>query len=146
MAIYGTLFIGGFLFSFARRWLKPLPPRWYLFFMIPMALDGGMGLASEMLQFAPLVVLWAIGLVVIGLVAVVLYTQKQLNWQVATFLACGLLALVYLQFVGPHQSNLFLRNATGFIYGMGTVWVAYPLLQESFGEIRQETKARLAID
>jgi uncharacterized membrane protein len=144
IAIYATLFIGGVLFHFARHSLKPLPPRWYLFFMLPMALDGGMGIASELLQFVPIIVLWIIGLVVIGLVAAFLYSQKYLTWYVAVFLASGIFALVYLQFFGPHQSNFFLRNITGFIFGLGMVWVAYPLLQEGFNDIREETSAQLA--
>lgn len=143
IAIYATLFFGGVLFHFVRHSLKPLPPKWFLLFMLPMTLDGGMGLASELLQFIPIIVLWIIGLVIIGLVTVVLYSQKHLTWPVAIFLASGIFALLYLQFVGPHQSNFFLRNITGFFFGLGTVWVAYPLLQEGFNDIRQETSAQL---
>lgn len=145
IAIYATLFAGGVAFSFVRHRLKPLAPKWYVFFMLPMALDGGTALASELSQIVPLAVLWGVGLVVIGLAAAVLYSQKQLSWPPAVFLASGLLALAYLQFVGPHESNLFLRSATGFIFSIGTVWVAYPLLQESFGDIYQDTKTRLTI-
>jgi uncharacterized membrane protein len=144
VAIYASLFIGGVFFHFIRHTLKPLPPKWFLFFMLPMALDGGMGLASELLQFIPIIVLWVIGLATIGLVAVALYRQKQLTWHVAIFLASGIFALLYLQFIGPHQSNFFLRNITGFFFGLGTVWVAYPLLQEGFNDIHQETSAQLA--
>jgi uncharacterized membrane protein len=148
IAIYGTLFISGLAFNLVRRRVKPLPGRWYLLFMLPMALDGGMDLASEVLQlpFVSMWMLWVIGVVVIGLVAWIVYTQKQLTWPVAAFLACGLLSLAYLQFIGPHQSNFYLRNATGFIYGVGTIWVVYPLLQESFNEVRQETTVRLTIN
>jgi uncharacterized membrane protein len=144
IAIYATLFIGGVFFHFVRHSLKPLPPKWFLFFMLPMALDGGMGVASELLQFIPIVVLWIIGLATIGLVAVVLYGQKHLTWPVAIFLASGIFALFYLQFFGPHQSNFFLRNLTGFFFGLGTVWVTYPLLQEGFNDIHQETSSKLA--
>jgi uncharacterized membrane protein len=143
IAIYGTICIGGLLFYFVRHSLKPLSPKWYLLFILPMALDGGMGLASELLQFIPMIALWVIGLGLIGLVGILLYTQNQLNWPISIFLTCGLLALVYLQFLGPHQSNIFLRNITGFLFGIGTVWVAYPILQEGFGDIRQETQAKL---
>jgi uncharacterized membrane protein len=138
LAIYMTLFIGGISFNWIRRSLKPLPARWYLLFMLPMALDGGMGLASEMLQFMPIAILWVVGLTLMGGVALGLYLKKQLSWHIIICLGCGVLALLYLQFVGPHQSNLLLRDATGFIYGIGTVWVAYPLLEESFGEVRHE--------
>jgi uncharacterized membrane protein len=143
IAIYATLFLGGVLFHFVRHSLKPLPPKWFLLFMLPMALDGSMALASELLQLIPIIVLWIIGLVIIGLVTVVLFSQKHLTWPVAIFLASGIFALLYLQFFGPHQSNFFLRNITGFFFGLGTLWVAYPLLQEGFNDIRQETSAQL---
>jgi len=109
-----------------------------------MALDGGMGLASELLPFIPMSILWIIGLAVMGLVGVILYTQKHLNWPIIVCLACGLLALVYLQIFGSHQSNLLLRNITGFLFGIGTIWIAYPLLQEGFDDIRRETQTKLA--
>ncbi|MBN1993143.1 MAG: DUF2085 domain-containing protein [Anaerolineae bacterium] len=143
MAIYGTIFVGGVFFGLVRHRLKSLPPKWYALFVLPMALDGGMGLASELAQFVPITILSIVGLAVVGLVGLLLLSQKQLTWPVAVFLGCGVLALGYLQFIGPHQSNLFLRNFTGFAFGLGTVWVAYPLLQEGFDDIRQETSAQL---
>ncbi|MBN1218694.1 MAG: DUF2085 domain-containing protein [Anaerolineae bacterium] len=142
IAIYGTISLGGIVFSFVRRSLKPLPPRWYLLFLLPMTLDGGMGLASELAQFVPMPLLSITTVVFITFVTILLYTQKQLTWPVIIFLACGVVAAGYLQFWGLHQSNLFLRNFTGVMFGLGTVWVAYPLLEEGFGEIQQETNAR----
>ncbi len=143
IAIYGSIFLFGTIFSFVRHALKPLPPQWYLLFLLPMGLDGGMGLASELLQYIPMAVLWVTGLLVVGLVGLLLYSQKHLSWPVGIVLACIPLALAYLQFVGPHQSNLFLRNITGLAFGLGTVWVAYPLLQEGFGDVQRETESKL---
>jgi uncharacterized membrane protein len=143
LAIYGSIFLGGVVFSFVRHTLKPLPPKWYLLFVMPMALDGGMGLVSELLQFVPLIALWIMGLMTVVIVGGLLYQQKLLNWQLAVVLACIPLALLYLTFVGPHQSNIYLRNITGFLFGIGSVWVAYPLLQEGFSDIEQEAKNKL---
>ncbi|GIW11131.1 MAG: DUF2085 domain-containing protein [Chloroflexi bacterium] len=39
-AIYGSLLLGGLLFSAVRGWLRPLPWKGYLFFIAPMAVDG----------------------------------------------------------------------------------------------------------
>ena len=144
IAIYGTIFLAGLLFSFVRHSLKPLSPRWYILFLLPMALDGGMGLTSELSRFVPMVILGMMASGIIGLVALVLYTQKKLAWQIMILLAGGVLGLAYLQFWGPHQSNLLLRNITGLCFGIGIVWVAYPLLEEGFKEMRQETGAKLA--
>lgn len=41
VAIYGSVFLAGVVFAFVRRWLRPLPGKWFLILMIPMALDGG---------------------------------------------------------------------------------------------------------
>jgi hypothetical protein len=35
------------------------------------------------------------------------------------------------------------RNLTGFIFGLGTVWFAYPYLEESFRDIYESTMAGL---
>ena len=32
---------------------------------------------------------------------------------------------------------------TGFLFGIGTVWVAYPLLQEGLGDIEQDAETKL---
>jgi len=61
-------------------------------------------------------------------------------------LACIPLALLYLTFVGPHQSNIYLRNITGFLFGIGFVWVAYPLVQEGFGDIGREASTKLGVN
>jgi uncharacterized membrane protein len=143
LAIYASIFLGGVIFSFVRHTLKPLPPKWYLLFLMPMALDGGMGLASELLQFIPIIALWVVGLLIVLLVGGLLAQQKFLNWQTAIVLACIPLGLLYLTFIGPHQSNIYLRHITGFLFGIGTVWVAYPLLQEGFGDIEQDAETKL---
>jgi uncharacterized membrane protein len=41
LAIYGVMTLAGFLFWPLRRTLKPLPVRWFLAMLVPMAVDGG---------------------------------------------------------------------------------------------------------
>lgn len=41
VAIYGAIFLGGLLFALLRRRIKPLPVKWLLLAMLPIALDGG---------------------------------------------------------------------------------------------------------
>jgi uncharacterized membrane protein len=145
IAIYATLWIGGLLFSFVRYRLRPPALRWYVFFMVPIALDAGMAMASEWLQAGvPMMALWAIGFIALGITSGILYSQRYLTWHSYLFFAFGPLSLIYLQFFGPHQSNLFLRNMTGFILGVGTVWYLYPHLEASFKDIREEVTAKLA--
>ena len=145
VALYGTLFIGGVVFNFVRNRLKPLPLRWYVFFMVPMALDAGMAMASDWLAAGvPMSILWAVGLIALGIVSFILRSQNYLTWHSYLFFAFGPLALLYLQFFGPHDSNLFLRNLTGFILGVGTIWYAYPHMDRTFADIREEVTAKLA--
>jgi uncharacterized membrane protein len=144
VALYGTLFLGGVVYSFIRNWLKPLPLRWYVFFMVPMALDAGMAMASDWLAVGvPMSMLWAAGLIALGIVSFILRSQNYLTWHSYLFFAFGPLALLYLQFFGPHESNLFLRNLTGFILGVGTIWFAYPHMDDTFVDIRKEVTAKL---
>jgi uncharacterized membrane protein len=143
IAIYATLLAGGLVFGFIRHRLKPPPFHWYAFMLVPIALDGGMQMVSELLQVAPVIILWAIGLILIGVVMVVAYSQQKLTWHVMLFLAFGPLALLYVQFFGPYHSDLLRRNLTGFIFGLGTVWFAYPYLEESFRDIYESTMAGL---
>lgn len=42
IAIYGAIFLAGVVFGVFRRWIKPLPLwAWFLFGIVPIALDGG---------------------------------------------------------------------------------------------------------
>lgn len=144
VAIYGSIFLAGVAFYFVRRRLQPLPLRWYVFFLVPVALDGGMQLASALLEVVPITVLWAVGLIAMGLVSAVLNRQGYLTWHSYLFFAFGPLALLYLQFFGPHLSNWLLRSITGFIFAVGTVWFTYPYMETSFKDMEQELKLKLA--
>jgi uncharacterized membrane protein len=145
IAIYGALFLGGLVYSLVRSRLRPPALRWYVFFMVPIALDAGMAMASEWLQAGvPMITLWAVGLIAMGITSAILKSQNYLTWHSYLFFAFGPLALIYLHFFGPHQSNLLLRNLTGFILGIGTVWFVYPYIEESFRDVREQLTAKLA--
>ncbi len=144
VAIYATLLLGGLLFNFVRDQLRPPALRWYVFFLVPIALDAGMQMASEWLQFMPMSMLWAIGLVAMGITSAILHSRNYLTWHSYLFFVWGPLALIYLQYFGPHQSNWVLRTITGFIFGFGTVWFAYPYLEQRFNSIQQEVISKLA--
>lgn len=144
VAIYASLLLGGLLFNFVRHRLRPPALRWYVFFLAPIALDAGMQMASEWLQVMSMSMLWAIGLVAMGITSAILHSRNYLTWHSYLFFAWGPLALIYLQYFGPHQSNWVLRTITGFIFGFSTVWFAYPYLEKRFNTVRQEVSAKLA--
>ncbi len=142
LAIYVTFFIGGLVFNFARY--RALPFKWYILFTLPMALDGGSAFVSELAQVIPLYIFWIIGLTAMGFTWLVLYKQQVLVWQVYVIFAGGIVALLYLQFVGLRISNIYMRNITGMIFGTGTVWFAYPTLAEGFKETARDISRQLA--
>jgi uncharacterized membrane protein len=144
IAIYAALFLGGLVYSWARHRLKPLPLRWYILFLVPIAVDGGTQMVSQLIEAISITYLWIFGLVMVGVLSFILYTRKNLTWQSIVFFTCGPLVLLFLQFGDPHYHSDWLRRTiTGSIFGIGTVWFAYPYLEESFNEIYQEVSAKL---
>jgi len=47
------------------------------------------------------------------------------------------------QLVGLRTSNWLLRSITGAIFGLATVWLAYPYIDEAMDDIRRSTEAKL---
>ena len=98
---------------------------------------------GELSRVIPTFILAGLGLGVVLVIGLLLQRQQQLNWSSYLLLFIGLLAVVYVQFFGPHYSNYALRTITGFIFGVGTVWFVYPMMEEAFGDVWRETQAKL---
>jgi uncharacterized membrane protein len=146
VAIYLSILAGGLLFGLLRHRLKPLPAGWYLILVLPMALDGGLQLLSEWQALISLAGVWLLGIIALGGVTVLLYRQKKLTWHWYLILGSGLLILLYLQFVGPYSSNLLRRTITGTLFGLATVWLAYPYFEEAARETWQLQRRKLGLD
>lgn len=90
IAMYAGLVVFGLLFVALRNKLRGLPLwAWLVFALIPISLDGGLQLISQL----PI---------------------DGMN-----------------QVVEMRESTPLLRTATGFIFGFGTAWFTYPLIQAS---------------
>jgi uncharacterized membrane protein len=50
----------------------------------------------------------------------------------------------FTQLFGLRSSNWLLRTITGSIFGLATVWLAYPHIEESMVDIRKNTERKLA--
>lgn len=88
LAMYAGLVIFGFIFVLLRDKIKGLPLwAWILFAVIPVGLDGGLQLLSQL----PI--------------------------------------LRIQEFLPARESTPILRTLTGFIFGFGTAWFAYPIIQ-----------------
>ncbi len=136
-AIHGTMALAGLLYIMLRyRSLSPLSLRWYLLFLIPVGLDGGMQMVSDLLVFIPAFVLWGLGLTVIIVISLILYFQKAFVWQAGVFFLAGPLALLFVQWFGPYESDWLRRTLTGMLYALGTIWLVYPSLEVEFRELR----------
>jgi uncharacterized membrane protein len=133
-AIWASLFAGGLLYAAVRRWLRPLPFKWYLLFLIPMGVDGGTGLISPFFAIFPGLLLVIAALVLTGLIAAALYRQEWLKWQYYLFIAMGPLSFFYVYLFGSHESNWELRTITGAIFGLATMWFVFPLLARDFAQ------------
>ncbi|MBI5350332.1 MAG: hypothetical protein HZB77_13615, partial [Chloroflexi bacterium] len=46
-------------------------------------------------------------------------------------------------FIALRESTPYLRTLTGFLFGSMNVWLAYPYLEESFLEIKNEIQVKL---
>lgn len=145
VAIYGSFFLGGLSYSLVRSRLKPPQLRWYVFFLWPIALDSGLQLASDWLSLGvSMGMLWAIGFIAMGITSAILHSFKYLTWHSFLYFSAGPLGLIYLQYFGPYHSDLLRRTLTGIIFGLATVWLAYPYLEEAFQDIRRQVSTNLA--
>lgn len=88
VAIYGSVLLAGLLFGLVRRRLPALKLRWYLLFLIPMAIDGG------------------------------------------------------TQLLGLRESNWWLRSLTGALFGIASVWLAYPYIDDAMHDVVITESAR----
>lgn len=145
VAIYGSLLLGGLVFGLVRHRLKPLQLRYYVFFLVPIALDGGMQLVSGLLSYGvPIMLLWIIGLVAMGMTMAILNSQRYLTWHNIIFFIWGPLALIYLSLYPDYVSTWIQRTLTGFTFSFGTIWFVYPYMEESFRDIHQELVVKLS--
>jgi uncharacterized membrane protein len=135
LAMYGMMLVFGLAYGMSRRQVWPLPFRWYLLFLIPLGLDGGLQFVSELVKVAPYLLywLWGIGLLLIAILIIML--RRVITWQDLLFLAAGPLALVYVQVFGSYESDWLRRTLTGVVFALGSVWLIYPQLEEGFAKL-----------
>jgi uncharacterized membrane protein len=51
-----------------------------------------------------------------------------------------------LQLIGAYESNWALRSITGGLFGFGSVWFAYPYMEEAFADMRRTANAKLHLE
>lgn len=142
-AIHVMLALAGIIYAARLFRFSVMSFKWFLLFMIPMGIDGGMALVSELSVFIPLYPLWIIGIIIIIVAGGFLIYNGLATWQVYLFFAAGPVSLLYVQIFGPHTSNWWLRTITGAVYALGAIWFIYPIMEESSCDTQQEAQTFL---
>jgi uncharacterized membrane protein len=121
VAMYTAFWIASIAFATVRRRLRPLPLWGYALLILPMAIDGGTHFLSD-LQ---------------GLHAGFRYTN---DW-LAQLTGGSLLAGFYVG-DGLGSFNSWMRLLTGALFGIASVWLAFPYAEAAFFEVREELEAK----
>ena len=123
-AIWLSVLAGSLLFGLVRRRLRPLPFKWYLLLMLPMAIDGFTHMFTEVgLVDWRTTNAWFQGLA--GLLPLhpfdMLRTPPSVSFYTGTTLG---------------SLNWALRTLTGGLFGLASVWFAYPHIERGMRESR----------
>lgn len=119
-AIYTTFFLTGLAYGLVRKRLPRL--RWPLFLLLilPMALDGGSHVVSE---------LTGLGF------------RETNAWLVA--LSGGLFPDAFCASTTLGSFNWLMRTLTGALFGAACVWFVYPYLERGFADVRHQAASEL---
>lgn len=121
--MYSGVLTAGLLYALVRkvRQVRPLPIWLLFFFLIPMAIDGTSHLINDITG-------WGF--------------RDTNAWAVA--LTGGAFPPSFYVGSGVGTLNWLLRTITGFLFGFGVIWFAYPLLELGFEDMRREAETTLA--
>jgi uncharacterized membrane protein len=125
ISMYGGIWLGALAFALVRRRFKPISMWAYAVCAAPMALDGTTHLISD---------LWGIG-----------QGFRDSNEWLAVLTNHALPAWFYAgDALGSFNS--WMRLLTGLLFGLGSVALMMPYLEQSFAQIREELERRVSND
>lgn len=125
VAMYTTFWFASIGFAFLRRRVSPLPIWGYILMLLPMAIDGGTHFLSDLQAGANFgsgfrdANIWLV--------------QLTNNAFPASFYAGD----------GLGSFNSIMRILTGVLFGIASVWLAFPYAEAAFAEAREELDYRL---
>lgn len=111
VSIYTGLLVVGCWFALVRRWLRPLPGWGFVAFILPMAIDGGTHLISDIAGLGN------------GF-------RDSNAWLAA--LTGNILPVAFYAGDALGSFNSWMRLLTGALFAIGAVWLAYPYLESEF--------------
>jgi uncharacterized membrane protein len=119
-AIHTAMFIGGLLWIVLGRRLPRLSVLGYVLLALPMALDGGSHMLSEITRLG---------------------FRESNAW--AVWLTGGLFPSSFYVGTTVGSLNWLLRTVTGTLFGLATIWFVFPYLDEGFRDIRRQLEPKL---
>lgn len=122
VSMYTTLFIASLLFGLVRTRLKPLSLRGFAFLVLPMLLDGGTHVISD---------LAGIG-----------HGFRDSNIWLA-LLTGNLFPATFYAGDALGSFNAWMRFITGVLFGIGVIWLVYPYIETGFSDVIHDFEERL---
>jgi uncharacterized membrane protein len=125
VSLYTSIFIGGLLYGLMRKHLKPLPIWAYALLTLPLLIDGSTHMASDLAGIGN------------GF-------RDSNVWLAA--LTGNFFPVWFYAGDDLGSFNSWMRLITGVLFGVGSVWLLYPYIDQSFAETTHkiETKFRKA--
>jgi uncharacterized membrane protein len=124
VSMYTTILTGLLVFGRLGKRLKPLPLWAFALFILPMAVDGGTHLVSDVVSR---------GQVGLGF-------RDSNVWLAA--LTNNVFPSTFYAGDAFGSFNSWMRIATGILFGLGLVWLVYPLIADAFSGVAREIEAK----
>lgn len=121
VSMYTGIFFAGLVFGLVRKRLKPLSIWGFILLALPMAIDGGTHMISDV---------FGIG------------TGFRDSNAWLAMLTGNLFPTTFYAGDGLGSFNSWMRLLTGVLFGIGAVWLAYPYLEEYFAETVRDLEAK----
>jgi uncharacterized membrane protein len=119
-AIHTAMFVGGLLWALIGRRLPRLSALAFVLLILPMAVDGGSHVLSEVTRLG---------------------FRESNAW--AVWLTGGFFPSNFYVGTTVGSLNWLLRTLTGTLFGLATIWFVFPYLADGFGGIRYELESKL---
>ena len=121
VAMYTALWFAALAFARIRRRVRPLPIWAYLLMVLPMAIDGGTHFVSDLAGMGQ--------------------GFRETNVWLAQLTQHALPASFYVgNALGSFNS--WMRVLTGALFGLASVWLAFPYAEAAFAEIRETMESK----
>jgi uncharacterized membrane protein len=119
-AIYTTIFLAGLAYALLRKRIPRLSWPLFLLLILPMALDGGSHVASEITGLG---------------------FRETNAWLVS--LTGSVFPETFYAGTTVGSFNWLMRTLTGALFAVACVWFSYPYLEHSFEEMQRQAESKL---